>query len=89
MNLMFIPIVTWGEAKAALDAGRKAYYLDGGDFWDLMIVDDPIVTTQIMKAGSFTAFPAEVTRYFSQEQSADFETNYLPKLLKSSIGQGA
>lgn len=87
MNPMFIPIITWGEVKAAMDGGRPAYYVDGGDFWDIY-VDAPVGLTEIMKVEAFGRYPDDVTRYFSKDASQDFETNYMPRLNTTSVGQG-
>jgi hypothetical protein len=83
---MLIPIITWPEAKAAMDAGRNAYYVDQQDFWEVYVAA-PLGVTQFMKSKSFASFPPDVTCYFSKEAAEDFETNYMPRLNQSNLGQ--
>ena len=86
MERRMIPIVRWGEVRRALDEGAKAYYVDLGNFWDIVVVDPPLIC-EMMKAGAFDRHDPDIQRHFSRQDAEAFETRYMPNMLKSNLGE--
>lgn len=81
-----IPMTTWGEARAAIKEGRKAYYVDNGVSYEIMVVDSPMIQCEIMRLDMFTADadPHLMTGYRVGD-TLDFVQNFKPTMLRSQL----
>jgi hypothetical protein len=79
-------MVTWGEVRAAIKEGRKAYYVDNGVSYEIMVVDAPVIQCEIMRLSMFTpdADPHLMTGY-REGDTRDFVQNFKPTLLRSQL----
>ena len=71
--------VAWGLIKSSITAGAECFYADEGDFWGIWVKNPPL-TCLIPKVEAFKTLDKEVTSYFDQSASEDFETNFKDKM---------
>jgi len=81
-----IPLVAWDEVLGGLERGQRGYYLDCGDFWSIVLVD-PCMACDMMKAEAFDRYGPDVTCYFNRDASTMFETRFKPAMIEGKGGQ--
>ena len=70
---------TWGLIKTSITAGAECFYADEGDFWNIW-VKNPALTCLLPKVAAFQTLGPDITGYFEEAASADFETNFKNKM---------
>lgn len=69
----------WGQIKSSITAGAECFYADEGDFWNIW-VKDPALTCLMPKVAAFQSLGPDITGYFDEAASVDFEQNFKDKM---------